>query len=236
MRKFINIFICVILSCGIVGCSSMNSQPGNLTIYFVRHGQTDTNVQGLMVGQSGSPALTETGKDNAHKLGEGLSNIRFDAAYSSELERAYDTAGLVLEGAGQDLKVEKKSDLNDISWGDAEGMTWAEISEKYGVTDMSQCFGDIGDKDFKSPMNAENKYDFCKRFGQGVDSVISENKAGDTVLIVAHSSLAFYLRKLFPKESISGVDNTSVTIVEYSYDMGEFKLKDLNDTSYIRSN
>lgn len=85
-------------------------------------------------------------------------------------------------------------------------------------------------------MNAENKYDFCKRFGQGVDSVISENKAGDTVLIVAHSSLAFYLRKLFPKESISGVDNTSVTIVEYSYDMGEFKLKDLNDTSYIRSN
>lgn len=175
------------MSCGIVGCSSMNSPPGNLTIYFVRHGQTDTNVQGLMVGQSGSPALTETGKDNAHKLGEGLSNIRFDAAYSSELERAYDTAGLVLEGAGQDLKV-------------------------------------------------ENKYDFCKRFGQGVDSVISENKAGDTVLIVAHSSLAFYLRKLFPKESISGVDNTSVTIVEYSYDMGEFKLKDLNDTSYIRSN
>lgn len=53
---------------------------------------------------------------------------------------------------------------------------------------------------------------------------------------MAHSSLAFYLRKLFPKESISGVDNTSVTIVEYSYDMGEFKLKDLNDTSYIRSN
>lgn len=40
----------------------MNSPPGNLTIYFVRHGQTDTNVQGLMVGQSGSPALTETGR------------------------------------------------------------------------------------------------------------------------------------------------------------------------------
>ena len=114
----------------------MNSPPGNLTIYFVRHGQTDTNVQGLMVGQSGSPALTEAGKDNAHKLGAGLSNIRFDAAYSSELERAYDTAGLVLEGAGQDLKVEKKSDLNDISWGYGDGLTWAEISEKYGVTDM----------------------------------------------------------------------------------------------------
>ena len=60
-----------------------------------------------------------------------------------ELERAYDTAGLVLEGAGQDLKVEKKSDLNELSWGDAEGMTWAEISEKYGVTAVSYTHLDV---------------------------------------------------------------------------------------------
>ena len=26
------------------------------------------------------------------------------------------------------------------------------------------------------------------------------------------------------------------TIVDYSYDMGKFKMKDLNDTSYISSN
>lgn len=40
--------------------------------------------------------------------------------------------------------------------------------------------------------------------------------------------LARYLRK--------NVDNTSVTIVDYSYDTGKFKLKDLNDTIYISSN
>lgn len=37
MRKFINTFICVVLCYGIVGCSSMNGPPSNLTIYFVRY-------------------------------------------------------------------------------------------------------------------------------------------------------------------------------------------------------
>ena len=35
----------------------MNSPPGNLTIYFVRHGQTDTNVQGLMLVSQAVPHL-----------------------------------------------------------------------------------------------------------------------------------------------------------------------------------
>ena len=92
MRKFINIFICVVLCYGIVGSSSMNGPPSNLTIYFVRHEQTDTNVQRLMVGLSGSLALTEDVKDKASKLlGDGLADIRFDTVYSSGLERVYDT-------------------------------------------------------------------------------------------------------------------------------------------------
>ena len=91
MKKVVStIVICMIMLCSLIGCSTdkVNSLSNKLTIYFVRHGQTDTNVEGLMVGQSGDPQLTEDGKNNALKLGKGLSEIKFDAAYSSELTRA----------------------------------------------------------------------------------------------------------------------------------------------------
>ena len=48
------------------------------------------------------------------------------------------------------------------------------------------------------------------------------------LMLKVNMILARYLRK--------NVDNTSVTIVDYSYDTGKFKLKDLNDTIYISSN
>ena len=239
MKKVVyTIVICMIMICNLTGCTTdkINSSSNKTTIYFVRHGQTDTNVEGLMVGQSGDPQLTEDGKNKAFKLGKGLSKIKFDAAYSSDLTRAYDTAELVLKGANESLKVEKESNFNDISWGDAEGMSWEEISKKYNVADMSQCFGNIDDKKFKSPTNAESKYEFCKRFDNGIKKVLDENPPGANILIVAHSSLAFYLQKIFPESDISGIDNTSVTIVKYDYDNKEFELKDLNDTGYLGQN
>ena len=101
---------------------------------------------------------------------------------------------------------------------------------------MSQCFGNIDDKNFKSPINAESKYEFCKRFDNGIKKVLDENPPGANILIVAHSSLAFYLQKIFPESDISGIDNTSVTIVKYDYDNKEFELKDLNDTGYLGQN
>lgn len=125
MKKAVStIVICIIMICNLTGCTTdkINSSSNKTTIYFVRHGQTDANVEGLMVGQSGDPQLTEDGKNNAFKLGKGLSKIKFDAAYSSDLTRAYDTAELVLKGANESLTVEKESNFNDISWGDAEGM------------------------------------------------------------------------------------------------------------------
>lgn len=237
IKKTIALIVVLAIIMGLTGCGGNGSKKteGTLTIYLVRHGQTDTNVQGLLVGQSGDPQLTEEGRENAKKVGEALSSVQFDATYSSELTRAYDTACLLLQGADEEMTVEKVAEFNDISWGDAEGMTWESVSKEYSVADMEQCFGAIDDSTFISPMNAESKYDFCNRFSQGIDKVIANQKPGDTVLVVAHSSLAFYLQRLFPEQGISGVDNTSVTIITYDYKTDEFSLERLNDTSYLEN-
>ena len=53
-----------------------------LTFYFIRHGRTVWNEQGLMQGSGDSP-LIEEGIQNAVKTGKALQNVNFIAAYSS---------------------------------------------------------------------------------------------------------------------------------------------------------
>lgn len=235
-NKKIYLLVCfgLIMCINIIGCNNTKTTSDKLTIYLVRHGQTNTNVEGLLVGQSGSPQLTQDGIDKAIKLGEGIKDINFDAAYSSSLLRACDTANFVLQGANQKLDVELVDELMDISWGDAEGMTWAEVAEKYAVSNFGECFGKYDDPNFESPINAESKYDFCERFSNGMQHIIDNQKSGDNVLVVAHSSLSFYLQCLFPDEQIGGVDNTSVSVITYDYSSGKYDLIDLNNTSYIQ--
>ncbi|CAH0416823.1 histidine phosphatase family protein [Periweissella fabaria] len=69
-------------------------QPIN--IYLVRHGQTFFNKYDRFQGWSDID-LTEKGIADGHRAGNLLKDIRFDAAYSSDLPRAFKTATYILE-------------------------------------------------------------------------------------------------------------------------------------------
>lgn len=61
--------------------------------YFIRHGQSQANADGVLAGQLDSP-LTELGRHQAQHEGERLvsEKQRFDVIVTSPLVRAYDTA------------------------------------------------------------------------------------------------------------------------------------------------
>ena len=101
----------------------------NLEIYLTRHGQTEFNVIGRMQGWCDSP-LTESGRAEAERLGSKLKNHRFDAAFSSTLPRAVQTAQLVLQGAGQPLPVTELDDLREYHFGSFEASVSAEAHQK----------------------------------------------------------------------------------------------------------
>jgi broad specificity phosphatase PhoE len=64
------------------------------TFYIVRHGETDWNVNQICQGQLNSK-LNQTGVKQAEQQAKELSQIRFEAAFSSDLWRAKRTAKII---------------------------------------------------------------------------------------------------------------------------------------------
>ena len=72
--------------------------------YFLRHGQSQANADGVLAGQLNSP-LTSLGRDQAHLEGQRLqsSGAHFDIIISSPLTRAHDTAIIVAKALSYPL-------------------------------------------------------------------------------------------------------------------------------------
>lgn len=211
-----------------------NSAHKVLFIYLIRHGQTYSNEQGLLVGGGGNYDLTEKGIRDAIDVGTSLSEVPFRAVYCSTLGRTYDTAKYILYGAGQeDLDIVQMEGLKDISWGDAEGYTVEGFMKEQQLTEFPDAFGSADDANFISPINAETKYDFCNRFQKTLLQIAKDNEeAGGNILVVAHSSMTFWLQQQFPDKVKGDLDNTSITILRYQN--GVWKLLVYNDVGLER--
>ncbi|KAF7337920.1 Phosphoglycerate mutase-like protein [Mycena venus] len=57
-------------------------------IYVVRHGETQANKDSVIQGQLDTE-LNETGVEQARRVADALRSVHFDAAYSSDLVRAF---------------------------------------------------------------------------------------------------------------------------------------------------
>jgi broad specificity phosphatase PhoE len=83
-------------------------------LYLIRHGETDWNRRNLYQGTTDVP-LNDAGREQAEALAERLRGVAFDAAYTSPLRRAADTARAVLRGTGVPLM--KVRELMELSYG-----------------------------------------------------------------------------------------------------------------------
>lgn len=105
-------------------------------LVLMRHGQSQWNLENRFTGFHDID-ITEQGREEAAQAGQRLkdSGIRFDAVFTSTLQRAYHTAEIALEQAGQGSLVPrmiKHDDLRERDYGDLTGLNKAETAKKYG--------------------------------------------------------------------------------------------------------
>jgi probable phosphoglycerate mutase len=103
----------------------------DLTLYVIRHGQTEDNVVGRWTGCNDSP-LTELGREHARASGRVLQRIAGDLSqydfFSSPLHRASVTMRLMRVAAGlPELGFRADRRLKENDDGDWTGLTVAEM-------------------------------------------------------------------------------------------------------------
>jgi len=102
-------------------------------LFFIRHGETEHNVAGLLAGVSDS-RLTNHGVLQTQRLGKYLAthrNLRFTRIYASDLQRAYMTAGEIqrhqaaLDTSQRVPEVVRLDLLREQDFGSLELVPWA---------------------------------------------------------------------------------------------------------------
>lgn len=104
-----------------------------MTLLLVRHGESAGNVARIVQGWRDEP-LTERGRTQAAAVVERLAahQPRAAAVYSSTLARARDTAAPLAAALG--LPLVERTELREYGYGEAEGLRWAQIEERFGLT------------------------------------------------------------------------------------------------------
>ena len=98
------------------------------TVLLVRHGQTDSNINGFFMGWSDED-INETGHTQAHRLSSRLAGLPVTSVYTSPLTRTCTTANIL--AAPHDLELKVLDDLIEIQTGDWQGLHIDKISQKW---------------------------------------------------------------------------------------------------------
>ena len=162
-----------------------------MVIAFVRHGQTDWNLQRRMQGTSDIP-LNALGREQARDAGDVLAVDHWDAVVSSPLMRARETAAIIAERIGAPLRA-SYDELVEQHFGEAEGMEVATVLERW--------------PDWQAP-GREPDESVGPRGLRALQQIADEYGDGD-VIVVAHGTL---IRAVFAE--ISGHERTHYPYLE----------------------
>ena len=100
-------------------------------IILVRHGKSTYNQERRIQGRLDKSILTEAGRSAALQVGDTLSSIAFDAAYTSPLQRAKETAEIILSRLTNPPQLQPTDQLMEIDLPLWEGMLRQDAIDKF---------------------------------------------------------------------------------------------------------
>ncbi len=174
-----------------------------MKIYFVRHGQSESNKKGTLTGHM-DVSLSEEGIEQAKKASLELSSD-FHHIYCSDLIRCKQTAEILNKKLN--LSITYDSRLRERNFGSLAGKTWNELGEELREIDKNQ------------------EYDYRPHGGEHVDDVkirifscIEEIKikhSNKKILIVTSGGVIRLLHKELHGQTFDNVENSSVHEFEF---------------------
>ncbi len=196
----------------------------------VRHGQTGFNRRGLYQGHADS-ALTDAGMAQARLLAPRLRSLGSSPTiYCSDLGRARHTAVLLATPGFHHIREDEG--LRDRCWGVFEGLSRAEITERY--PDARTSSGE-SNPDY-TPPGGETLNELNERI-VGALNRIAHSHAGERVVVVTHGAVVMAFARYVlgvPQDAPRRFDigSTSLSLF-YRYGERGWMVRFLGDVSHL---
>lgn len=194
-------------------------------LYIIRHAQTEGNVKNTF---GGNPKLTEEGKKQARALAKKLPLNKISAVYSSDMDRAVETANIVFNQSLNFKKTTQRKNLRERYYGDLENKPILQSHKNIHNKALKKNHDLMWDINLTT--NDETNRESLKRFLREVTD-IAKNHIGENIAIVSHGNvmknLLTYLEyATFDQLRGGALKNTGVIILEFSDD--KFNLLEVN--------
>ena len=198
-------------------------------LLLVRHGNTKSNSAERFWGQT-DVELSGSGIKQAEQLRDRLSTEKIDAIYSSNLCRASGTAKII--SSRHQLDIIACNELQEINFGNVEGLTFKEISQLY--PELTALWF-TQSPNFKFP-GGESIVEFDNRVKEFLQR-LEKHAPEETILIVAHSGvLRLIICNVLGIEPWRWrqirIDLASISIMQTYPEVAILSL--LNDVSHLR--
>ena len=169
-----------------------------LTVYVVRHGQTDWNKDGRIQGGTDNP-LNANGRDQAAAMARLMADVKVDAVYVSSHQRARQTAA-VFEGR---TPIVAMDELRGRFFGKFEG---ANDKDPAIVADWNKRRFSWAD-DMEGGETLESQ---SRRAEAALKTIRDKHKDGGTVVVVGHGGInplvVSHLMGVPPQEGASAIN------------------------------
>lgn len=151
-----------------------------MRLLLIRHGQTPSNVAGLLDTAAPGPGLTELGHRQAAEIPDALRHEPIDGVWVSTLVRTHLTAAPLVEALGVEPVV--LPGTHEIAAGELEMRRDHEAVRIYLETVFSWGLGEL---DTRMP-GGEDGHEFFERFDASIASV--EASGAQSAVVVSHGA------------------------------------------------
>ncbi len=166
---------------------------------FVRHGETDANISGVLQGQGNCP-LNANGLAQADAAAGFLADQEFDVIYASDLCRAAVTAQKIAAQGHENVPLFLTPELREMNCGELEGKSWTELKAEY-LDKMNIFYRESANGAYPG---GESKAGFQSRIDEFLQQMLVKHR-GKRILLVSHGGV---LQRIFRRVAGVGGANT----------------------------
>jgi len=197
-------------------------------IFFIRHGQTDYNLNKIVQGSGIDSELNETGLKQAKLFYEFYKDEGFDLVITSNLKRTHQSVQAFIESG---LPHEQTNLIDEINWGIHEG--------KKGDPQMRQNYLNLMDHWANNRMQfgvegGETGEQLVNRCSQFLDTLPKKN--ADKILVCTHGRtlrcLMMLIKSGIPKD-METFDHANTGLYLTNLKNQQLEILKMNDTSHI---